>query len=618
MRWPANQTALNTFCASDSCAPRYKPNRTGLHRPRAQSSIMATAAARLIIACLNVAFLLLAAFFCVSRPAVPRDSAASMNGWSVLLLDREGRGDGSGCDGARRRLEADKDGCGYDAATSLVAGRCYPRGRGYVDYLYLFYCVCGDEHRALGYAAMAAWLAVLFYVLGDTAAVYFCSSLEGLSRLLRLSPAVAGVTLLSLGNGAPDALSTVASFASGGSGKGASTAVGLNGLLGGALFVSSAVLGVICLRIGGRGVAIDRGSFFRDACFLLVALAAVAVVLAAGEVNIWGALAFTSLYLVYVLVVVFIHGRSRDGEAEAAWVDNTPASSELCNVVETDFYPDQEPLLPETAPLLQYYTGDGDGDKTKKKRTVFWSVVRVLELPLYLPRRLTIPDASEERWSKPAAVAAATLSPVFLSCLWSHATGSPLLVVFLGSIAGLSLGLLAFLSTDADAPPTKFLSAWLAGGFVMSVAWEYVIANELLSLLVSAGLVLGVDPATLGMTVLAWGNSLGDLIANVAVAVAGRRGGAQVAVAGCYGGPVFNVLVGLGLSLLLSCWVGYPKPVTIPWEPRLYQTLGWVAAGLLWAFVMLPRRGMKVDRTLGFGLLAIYLCFLCTTPSVFA
>ncbi|KAF7014192.1 unnamed protein product [Triticum aestivum] len=605
-------TALNTFCDSDSCAPRYKPSRTGLHRPRAQSSIMATAAARLLIACLNVAFLLMAFFFCVSRPAVPRDSATSMNGWSGD--EREGHGHGGGCDGAHRRLEVDKDRCGYDAATSSsVAGRCYPRGRGYVDYLYLFYCVCGDEHRALGYAAMAAWLAVLFYVLGDTAAVYFCSSLEGLSRLLRLSPAVAGVTLLSLGNGAPDALSTVASFASGGTGKGASTAVGLNGLLGGALFVSSAVLGVICLRVGGRGVAIDRGSFFRDACFLLIALAAVAVVLAAGEVSIWGALAFTSLYLVYVLVVVFIHGRSHDGEAEAAWVDTT-ASSELCNVVETDFYPDQEPLLPERAPLLQYYAGDA----TKKKKGVFWSAVRVLELPLYLPRRLTIPDASEERWSKPAAVAAATLSPVFLSCLWSHATGSPPLALLLGGIAGLSLGLLAFLSTEADAPPTKFLSAWLAGGFVMSVAWEYVIANELLSLLVSAGLVLGVDPATLGMTVLAWGNSLGDLIANVAVAVAARRGGAQVAVAGCYGGPVFNVLVGLGLSLLLSCWAGYPKPVAIPWEPRLYQTLGWVAAGLLWAFFMLPRRGMKVGRTLGFGLLAIYLCFLCTTPSLFA
>uniref|UniRef100_M8C780 Cation/calcium exchanger 3 n=1 Tax=Aegilops tauschii TaxID=37682 RepID=M8C780_AEGTA len=240
------------------------------------------------------------------------------------------------------------------------------------------------------------------------------------------------------------------------------------------------------------------------------------------------------------LLMAFFFCVSRPAIARRRGIDTT-ASSELCNVVETDFYPDQEPLLPERAPLLQYYAGDA----TKKKKGVFWSAVRVLELPLYLPRRLTIPDASEERWSKPAAVAAAALSPVFLSCLWSHATGSPPLALLLGGIAGLSLGLLAFLSTEADAPPTKFLSAWLAGGFVMSVAWEYVIANELLSLLVSAGLVLGVDPATLGMTVLAWGNSLGDLIANVAVAVAARRGGAPGAGGGGAGGGV-SVAVLLG------------------------------------------------------------------------
>jgi sodium/potassium/calcium exchanger 6 len=149
----------------------------------------------------------------------------------------------------------------------------------------------------------------------------------------------------------------------------------------------------------------------------------------------------------------------------------------------------------------------------------------------------------------------------------------------------------------------------------MSVAWAYVIANEVLSLLVSAGTILSVDSAALGVTVLAWGNSISDLIANVAVASRGGGGGAQVAVSGCYGGPVFNVLVGLGLSMLLSCWSGYPRPVEIPRDPGLYRTLAFVVVGLLWAVVMLPRRGMRVDRTLGIGLLVIYFCFLCINIS---
>ena len=77
------------------------------------------------------------------------------------------------------------------------------------------------------YAEMAAWLAVLFYLLADTAAVYLYPSLEGLACLLGLPPAIAGATLLSLGNGAPDTLSALSSFIAGG-GRGAAT-IRLNG-----------------------------------------------------------------------------------------------------------------------------------------------------------------------------------------------------------------------------------------------------------------------------------------------------------------------------------------------------------------------------------------------------
>lgn len=52
------------------------------------------------------------------------------------------------------------------------------------------------------------------------------------------------------------------------------------------------------------------------------------------------------------------------------------------------------------------------------------------------------------------------------------------------------------------------------------------------------------------MTLLAWGNSAGDLVTNVAVAKAGFPG---MAIAGSYGGPLFNVLLGIGLPMFYSC-----------------------------------------------------------------
>ncbi len=43
----------------------------------------------------------------------------------------------------------------------------------------------------------------------------------------------------------------------------------------------------------------------------------------------------------------------------------------------------------------------------------------------------------------------------------------------------------------------------------------------------------------LGLTVLAWGNSIGDMSTNMAMA---RKGLANMAMTACYAGPVFNLL----------------------------------------------------------------------------
>uniref|UniRef100_A0A1D1Z425 Cation/calcium exchanger 1 n=1 Tax=Anthurium amnicola TaxID=1678845 RepID=A0A1D1Z425_9ARAE len=523
------------------------------------------------------------------------------------------------------RFDGHREKCRYVSSEP----RCRPKG--YINYLRLFYCACGG-HPVAGYAVLVLWLVLLFYLLGNTAADYFCPSLESLSKVLKLSPTIAGVTLLSLGNGASDVFSSIISFMGASSGD-----VGLNSILGGAFFVSNVVTGIISICVGPSEIAVDKTSFVRDACFFLLALSSLLVIITVGRINLWGAIAFTSLYFVYVFFVSTTHFCRKKYASAASSLFSDPhhlpvdAPTAATNSTTKRRRELAAPLLlstvemdDPTSPHLQKPTNStGTAPAAAPTPTTCLTKLRssalralwLLELPLYLPRRLTIPDVTEERWSKFYAVSSVTLAPLLLAALWGSQRGgmSPrasLVLYLVSSLVGLASGAAAFLTTERSSPPKRLLFPWLGGGFLMSVVWTYIITEELMSLLVSLGAVLGISPSILGLTVLAWGNSLGDLIANVAMALNGGADGAQVAISGCLAGPIFNTLMGLGLSLFFSSWAEYPASTLIPRDPSLYQTIGFLMSGLLWALVILPGRGMRLDKVLGIGLLSVYLCFL--------
>jgi Ca2+/Na+ antiporter len=65
-----------------------------------------------------------------------------------------------------------------------------------------------------------------------------------------------------------------------------------------------------------------------------------------------------------------------------------------------------------------------------------------------------------------------------------------------------------------DHPPNwRPLFAFL--GFVVAVIWIYALANEIVALLKVFGVALGFSDAILGLTLLAWGNSISDLVSNI-------------------------------------------------------------------------------------------------------
>lgn len=70
-------------------------------------------------------------------------------------------------------------------------------------------------------------------------------------------------------------------------------------------------------------------------------------------------------------------------------------------------------------------------------------------------------------------------------------------------------------------------------------------ANVIVDILTTYELISGISAALLGLTVLSWGNSVGDAFATIAIS---RRGFGEMAVTGSIAGPVFNLMFGLGLT----------------------------------------------------------------------
>lgn len=164
--------------------------------------------------------------------------------------------------------------------------------------IYLQFLFCGLQYNFLSwifYIFALVYLLFLFYLLGDTADGFFSPALIKISDYLRLSPNVAGVTLLALGNGSPDLSSIIIGVVRGSEG------IGFGSPAGGGLFVTSFVYGCVCLLATFR---LARRPYVRDVCFYLFAVCFALFLVIRRKVYIWESIFMILAYVFYVVVVI--------------------------------------------------------------------------------------------------------------------------------------------------------------------------------------------------------------------------------------------------------------------------------------------------------------------------
>lgn len=190
-----------------------------------------------------------------------------------------------------------------------------------IPYLEVFYCRSGGLRAVVGNGVTAAlllalgflWWAFLVRMVAVTAQK-FVRTLTTISEGVGMKPRLAGVTLLPIGNGAPDMFSALAAVRN----KNVSLAVG--SAIGGSLFVTTFVIGAV---VYGSGGCVDaKGMMLRDVTFLLIGSIFLFGILLDGSVYVIELVALIALYVLYVAMVAFGHNVPPLVRAErAAWYE---------------------------------------------------------------------------------------------------------------------------------------------------------------------------------------------------------------------------------------------------------------------------------------------------------
>ena len=467
--------------------------------------------------------------------------------------------------------------CKHVRNTRACGGNLYP---------YLKFSYCTNAGIVIPTVIYAFGLCVSLYALALVADAFFCPALETVATILKISPEVAGATLLALGNGAPDVFAQVAAVTSG---TMPDVDMAVSTALGSGLFITTVILGVVILMDRTKnasdgsltGVLVSAAPYNRDVYAYLIGILTVFAIMIKGVITLWHTTLLASAYAAYIVLAVFKdEGIDDDDDEDSAPVFTLDGDEEnsnkkkksrtrevpLFDLASQKGGPDDNKGadLPRRKKPKMLRLGPADGllegafawamsEAQWDDMTPSQKALAPITTPIFLVMSLTMPVIREGRLGKGYTTALAFFAPLFFLAAPGSATamfrdnfpGSPYFWILCIS-AGCSVVTGIKLQLEKEGP--KAASEPIAMlAFINSIVWMHLAAEHLVLIIDALAKIAGISEEFLGATVLAWANCVGDLVSNMAVAKAGQ---AAMAVTACFAGPVFNLLVGLAASLV--------------------------------------------------------------------
>lgn len=299
--------------------------------------------------------------------------------------------------------------------------------------------------------------------------------------------------------------------------------------------------------------------FLRDIAFYMVAVFLTFTALYLGRITLAWALGYLGLYMFYVVTVIictWVYQRQRSRSLVHSISETPELLSESeedqmsSNTNSYDYGDEYRPLLLGQETTVQILIQALNPLDYRKWRTqsISWRVLKVVKLPVEFLLLLTVPvvdpDKDDRNWKRPLNCLQLVISPLVLVLTLQsgvygiYEIGGLLPVWAVVVIVGTALASVTFFATSNREPPRlHWLFAFL--GFLTSALWINAAATEVVNILRSLGVIFRLSNTVLGLTLLAWGNSIGDAFSDFTLA---RQGYPRMAFSACFGGIIFSIL----------------------------------------------------------------------------
>jgi len=375
----------------------------------------------------------------------------------------------------------------------------------------------------------------------------------------------------------------------------------LGSLFGAGIFVTTCVVGGVAFVSEAE---LSPVSFLKDVGFFIVGVTAIIAVMWDLQVTLGEAIYFTILYLLYSGSSVAVHyyklskanRRKRELEQKQGPTATLPAEDTPLLMVEPDT-------------VTNHFTPSRWYEEFESK-TLFGKVFYTTSYLIMFPLIVTIPESV--RWNRFSAIITPTFSPIILFMMLSSNfsakfAGSALPVWGFLLIIGFVISCLVFCTTTLKYPPRYFMVA-IVWCFLVTICWIYLIANELVNVLLMFGNVMEVADIVVGATVLASGNSVSDMVADILLA---KQGFPKMAVAATYATPAFNTIFGLGMSLTYQTASDFPISYEVVVERRTFAVVaGFLLFTLVSSLIVIAANKFVVTKQFGIYLIALYSVFV--------